>query len=298
MKKIDVIVATEQHYISPAASDWRGIQVKNEDNCVIDALQSIGLNTIRKGWDDPDFDWSFCSAVLIRTTWNYSENFEKFQTWLSQITKQARLFNSLPTIQWNINKRYIQDMENKGINVVSTLYVSSPVVLREVMRKQGWPEIVIKPVVSAGALDTYRISLDNVEKYQPVLEKLVAEKEMMIQPLQKNILISGEKSCIVLANRFSHAIRKIPKPGDFRVQEVYGGCVEPYSPTEEEKRFAEDAIAAAPYPVQYARVDFTEDENNKPVLMELELIEPELFFRFHPQAATALAECIYENLER
>ncbi|NUM34513.1 MAG: hypothetical protein HUU50_08215 [Candidatus Brocadiae bacterium] len=296
MKSIDIVVATEQSYINPPASHWRAIQVVQEDNAVVEAFQKLGFHAIRKGWDDPDFCWDESKCVLIRTTWNYSENFDKFQSWLNQVNKSCHLFNSLPIIQWNINKNYLHDMEQKGVNVVPTVYASSCISLKEVMKARNWPEIVIKPVVSAGALDTYLISYHDVEKYQPLFEKLVMEKEMMVQPLQKNILQSGEKSCIVFENRFSHAIRKIPKLGDFRVQEVYGGKVEAYMPNEEEKKFAEKAIACAPYPVQYARVDFTQDQDNNPVLMELELIEPELFFRFDTQAAMRLARTIQNCL--
>ena len=296
MKKIDVVVATAQCYINPSLEDWRAIQINQEDMIVVNAFQELGLNAVRKGWDDPDFDWATTKSVLIRTTWNYTKNFKKFQGWLKYVTKHGKLFNSLSIIEWNIHKSYLKYLQERGVNIVPTLYFSSCVSLKNTMEERGWEEIVIKPSVSASAYDTYRISYHNVEEYQGIFDNLVAEKEMMVQPFQKNVLESGEKSCIVLNHRFSHAICKIPKNGDFRVQEVYGGTVKEYHPTEEEKKFSEHAIACAPYDVQYARVDFTNDKNNKPAIMELELIEPELFFRFKPQAAKELAQAVKQNL--
>lgn len=296
MKKIDVVVATAQCFMNPFTDEWRTAQIIKEDMAVVQALEEIGLVATRKGWDDPDFDWSSSKSVLIRTTWNYTKNFQKFQNWMKHVTECSKLFNSLSIIQWNIHKKYLIELQTKGIPIVPTIYASSPLSLKKLMKEKKWEEIIIKPAISASAYDTYRISYKNTEEYQKLFEQLIAKKEMMIQPFQKNILELGEKSCIVINHRFSHAICKIPKKGDFRVQEVYGGLVKEYNPTEQEKKFAEQAIEAAPYDVQYARVDFTNDEKNKPAIMELELIEPELFFRFRPQAAKELAQAIQKNL--
>jgi glutathione synthase/RimK-type ligase-like ATP-grasp enzyme len=202
---------------------------------------------------------------------------------------QGKLFNSLEVIRWNSNKRYLQYLEEHGVTVVTTIYANPQTRLEQIMSEHGWEEVVIKPVVSAGAANTYRIAKSDVDRYQPVLDGLMAEKEMMIQPFQREIVKSGEISCVVLNHRFSHGIRKTTKAGDFRVQDDHGGRSQFYAPTEEEKHFAEKAIAACPYDVVYARVDFVRDNYGRLAVMELELIEPELFFRFRPEAAQNLA---------
>ena len=115
---------------------------------------------------------------------------------------------------------------------------------------------------------------------------------MLFQEFLNNITTQGEISLIMIGGRYTHAIKKIAKEGDFRVQDDHGGRIEKYTPTKEEIVFAENCLAASPFKPMYARVDIVYDNNNKPSLSELELIEPELWFRNHPKAAEQLAEKI------
>lgn len=298
MSKIDVVIATANCYMTAAPNDGYVNQLIREDMYIVEALEKMGIHAIRRGWDDPQFDWLSTQAVIIRTTWNYAQHFPQFRTWLAHVAAQCQLFNPLDVIRWNIEKSYLRDLENRGVHAVTTVYASRDEKLETVMDGHGWEEVVIKPVVSADAAHTYRIHRKDVAQYQVIWQKLQQEREMMIQPFQRQIAEKGEVSCIVIGNHFSHAVRKIPKNGDFRVQDSHGGSVVTYQPDADEMAFAEQAIAASPWPTLYARADFVRDNEGRLAIMELELIEPELFFRFRPQAATELAEAVQQKLGR
>ena len=116
---------------------------------------------------------------------------------------------------------------------------------------------------------------------------------MLFQEFLNNITTQGEISLMLIGGKFTHAVKKIAKKGDFRVQDDHGGRVEEYIPSKQEIIFAEDCLKASPYQPIYARIDIVDDNNNKPSLSELELIEPELWFRNYPKAANLLAEEIF-----
>ena len=116
---------------------------------------------------------------------------------------------------------------------------------------------------------------------------------MLFQKFLNNITTQGEISLILIGGKYTHAVKKIAKKGDFRVQDDHGGSVEKYNPKDLEITFAEDCFKASPYRPIYARIDIVYDNNNKPSLSELELIEPELWFRNYPKAAELLAEEIF-----
>ncbi|MFO0824011.1 MAG: hypothetical protein U0792_13015 [Gemmataceae bacterium] len=129
-------------------------------------------------------------------------------------------------------------------------------------------------------------------EHQPLLETLLAQEAMLVQPFQDDVARTGEDTLMVFGGRYTHAVRKVAKPGDFRVQDDHGGTVHEYQPTQEQIELAERAVAACqPRPV-YGRVDLIRDNNGRLAVMELELIEPELWLRFHPPAAEAFADGI------
>ena len=151
-------------------------------------------------------------------------------------------------------------------------------------------------MVSGAARLTYRVSLATLAVHEAIFARCLAAEAMMVQAFQPAILAEGELSLIVIEGRATHAIRKTAASGDFRVQDDHGGKVHAHRPTGEEAAFAEAAVAAVPNLPLYARVDFVRDCEGGLRLMELELIEPELFFRFHPPAAERLADALLRRL--
>ncbi len=298
-KTIDVVILTEDTYVNTEKRDWYTLQVLLEDELVKDALEQQGLSVDIRSWSDPKFDWSLTKAVLFRTTWDYFDRFGEFTGWLNSVKSKTQCINDASTLQWNMDKRYLIELAQKNINTVETYILpkGSEFDLSLTMEKNGFSEAIIKPVVSGAARHTYRVTANNLEQIQARLNQLIKEEDFLVQPFQNNILESGELSLMVMNGQFTHAVRKIAAQGDFRVQDDHGGTVHPYSPTQEEIEFAESAIAVCEPKPLYGRVDIIKDNKNQLAIMELELIEPELFFRFHRPAASVLAKAIKDNIK-
>ncbi len=299
-KQYDLVLLTEDKYINTDKRDWYTLQVLLEDELVLDAVKRQGLKTTKKSWSDPDFDWTSTQTVLFRTTWDYFERFDEFSPWLEQLEKQTHCINPVSIIRWNLDKRYLIELSSKQINCVEThlLPKSSSINLKDMMNKHQWEQAIVKPVVSGAARHTYRVTKENCEDITAKLSQLIKNEDFLIQPFQKSIIEHGEVSLMVMNGRYTHAVKKIAAQGDFRVQDDHGGTVHPYIPNEDEIAFAEAAIKACEPQPLYGRVDIIKDNHGKFAIMELELIEPELFFRFCRPATTELAIGIKQFLEK
>lgn len=296
---IDIVILTDKRYLEDSATDQYKHNVFYEDFLVQDALNSLGLKTKRLPWDDSNFDWSKTKSVLFRTTWDYFDRFDEFSEWLAQVSKQTTLFNSEIIIRWNIDKHYLQDLERNGVHIAQTYFIEqgSKTTLFELHEKLNWQETVLKPCVSGAARHTYKLNSSNISKYEDQFSKLITHEAMMLQPFQYNIVSEGELSLMVFNGQFTHAVLKKAKPGDFRVQDDFGGTVHEYKPTIAEIAFAENAVKACPELPIYARVDIFTDNDGQIALSELELIEPELWFRHFPEAAQVLAKNLKAQIE-
>ena len=299
MKEYDVVILSDDRYVQSAPSDPYTKNVHLEDGLVREALEKLGIKVTRKSWSDPNFNWSSTRFVLFRTTWDYFDRFPEFSRWLDQVSKVTTLLNSENTIRWNIDKHYILDLQKAGVHICETYFIEkgSTNSLQEWVQKYGLETFVIKPCISAGAYHTYRIDKKDITDNESLFKKLIAEHSIMLQPFQHNIVSKGEMSLMVMNGKYTHGILKIAKEGDFRVQDDYGGSVHDYAASPEEIAYAENAVKSCPEMPIYARVDVFLDNNNKLALAELELIEPELWFRNHPEAADELAKGIQQLIE-
>ncbi|NQD38834.1 hypothetical protein HPT27_17595 [Permianibacter sp. IMCC34836] len=294
----DVVLLTQREYLAPNLDEPYICQLQLEEALLLKPLRERGLKVTRMSWDDSQQDWSRCRALVFRSTWDYFFRYREFAPWLSAVSEQTRLFNNAALLRWNIDKHYLADLQAAGVPIVETVFIEKGSVapLATVLRKQGWSEVVFKPVVSGSARLTYRVGLTNAVAMQSTFADCVAKESMMVQPFLRNVLEQGEFSFIVIDGVCSHAVRKVPKAGDFRVQDDHGGTVLAHVATAEEMQFAERAVAACPSMPLYARVDAVRDDSGALRLMELELIEPELFLRFHTPAAQRLAAAIAREL--
>lgn len=291
----DIIVLTDDRYVvAPENPDWYVENIMQEDGLVVAALTQQGYKVGRKSWSDPDFDWSSTKSVIFRTTWDYFERYEEWTNWLEKTSQVTRMINPYALIQWNMDKHYLGDLLKRGINIPETHYieVGEKVTSAELLDEKGWDKAILKPCFSGAARHTYKIEGQASDVIETTFQELIAKEAMMLQPFQENVLKHGEISLMVMGGSFTHAVLKIAKEGDFRVQDDFGGTVHDYTPTAEEIAFAEKAVAACDPSPSYARVDIIRDNNNALAIIELELIEPELWFRMKPEAATVLAESI------
>ncbi|MDT0557482.1 hypothetical protein RM697_02405 [Ichthyenterobacterium sp. W332] len=294
----DVVILTDRKHAYPNDIDGYVKNVIVEDALLQNALGKIGLKTLRLSWDDEHFDWSSTRSVLFRTTWDYFDRFDEFSSWLNTVSKQTRLINSEAIIRWNIDKHYLKDLSNNGVHIAETYFIEKGSLksLKQIHEELNWAETVLKPCVSGGGWHTYRLNSETIPQHEAIFEKLIAQQSMILQPFQHNIVSKGEVSFMVFNGQFTHAVLKKAKQGDFRVQDDFGGTVHNYIASEEEVKFAENTVNACKEMPLYARVDAFIDNSGKLALAELELIEPELWFRNHPKAAEILAEGIKEAL--
>tara|TARA_R110002073_G_scaffold139232_2_gene289326 strand:+ start:99705 stop:100601 length:897 start_codon:yes stop_codon:yes gene_type:complete len=294
MKVIDIVVLTDARYVNPKATNDYILNVLLEDNLVVKALEKQGLKTLRLAWDDADFDWSTTQFILFRSTWDYFDRFDEFSDWLNFVSKQTKLLNPERIIRWNIDKHYLQDLAHKNIHCAPTTFieVGEQTTLDALYDQHNFDETVLKPVISGAARHTYKLTKNNLAEHETIFKTLISKEAMMLQPFQYNIVNKGEISLVLIAGKYTHGVLKIAKKGDFRVQDDFGGTVHSYSPTIEEITFAEKTVnACEPKPI-YARVDLFTDNNNQIALAELELIEPELWFRNNIDAADKLAQAV------
>lgn len=292
----DLILLTERRYedASAAMRSSNTRKIIREDLLVREALERRGLRTVRFDWSRPDVDWSSARAALFRTTWDYFHRIDEFTAWLDKVSAQTRLINPIELVRWNMDKHYLQDLNQWGIHTPPAVYIHARdnATLEKLYRSTGWPDMILKPAVSGSARHTYRLNPGNLPDYEATFQSLIAEEDMMLQPFQRQVVEQGELSLMILAGQYSHAVRKVARAGEFRVQSDFGGAVHPYEPTREEIVFAERAVAScSPQPI-YARADLIRDNNGQLALMELELIEPEMWFRLFPPAADRLAEAV------
>ncbi|MCB0372965.1 MAG: hypothetical protein KDD31_08155 [Muricauda sp.] len=298
--KFDVVVLTDHRYVNPEKRTPYVENVLLEDRLVVEALQEQGMKVVRKSWDDPNFDWSNTKFALFRTTWDYFDRFEEFSAWFEATSKQTQFINSKKLIDWNIDKHYLLDLSEAGITIPKTHFVEKGTLITleqafdDAVKNFGFKNdmFVLKPCVSGAARHTYKIHKKDIVEYESLFQELIAREAMMLQEFQENIVTEGEISMMLFNGEFTHAVLKIAKPGDFRVQDDFGGSVHEYTPSEAQIDFAKRVVHAAPELPVYARVDFFKDNNGNWALAELEIFEPELWFRRNPDASKTLAMAV------
>ena len=294
MKKYDLVILTDDRFVAYSKDSLYTQNVLTEDRIVREELERLGIKVEGKSWSDPYFDWSKTKYIVFKTTWDYFDRYPEFLRWLDKVCKQTQLMNSEKMIRWNIDKHYFLDLKKAGIHFCETHFIEkgSKLSLSEFLDKHPMEKFVVKPCVSSGAFHTYKVARKEIKQYQALFQQLLSEQSVILQPFQDNIVNRGEVSLVVINGVYTHAILKKAKEGDFRVQDDYGGTVQNYIPSSEEIAYAEKVVKYCPEMPIYARVDVFLDNQNKLALAELELIEPELWFRNYPKAADQLAQAI------
>lgn len=297
MPNFDVVILTESEYLKPMAPGNYVRNILKEDRLVQEALEKHGLKVSRKDWADPHFDWSRTVTALFRSTWDYFERFSLFNQWFKNTSSKTRFINSATLVTWNVNKSYLNDLANKGIRIIPTRFIpsGSGLSLPDLIQITGWQQSVVKPAIGGGGRHTYHITPNNLAVISNKLQPLMREEDFMLQPFQYSVADEGEWSLIFIGDQFSHAVLKKARPGDFRVQDDFGGTVHEYQPTPLQIDFAASVIDACPEKPVYARVDVVRDNEGALAVSELELIEPELWFRLNQEGADLLANEITER---
>ncbi|HEU0029340.1 MAG TPA: hypothetical protein VFQ53_01820 [Kofleriaceae bacterium] len=252
-------------------------EVDVDEAPLAEALARGGFEAELLAWDDPSIDWDAPAPTILRSTWNYSLDVARFAAWIDRVAAAGPLFNPREVVHDNLYKRYLLALAARGVPVVPTLLVERGET-RALDELAIGARIVIKPEVGAGSRDT-RVFAAGDAGAVAHLARVTAHGAALVQPYLDSVDDYGERSLVHIDGELSHAIRKAPRfSGDS--ESVTG----PFPIADDERAVA--AAALAPYPdLLYARVDLARDADGQPRVMELELVEPSLFFTRSPDAA-------------
>lgn len=267
------------------------------DHLVFKPLADLGWHAEEVSWRCTDCDWNQYDLVVIRSPWDYQDDFEAFIKVLETIeSSSATLANPIDIVHWNIHKKYLAELESKGVIIVPTIWRSSLNAneFNDFFTQFSSDEIIIKPCISANADDTYRLNRKNIHNLSDHLLATFKNKESMIQPFLQAVVDEGEFSLFYFNNTYSHAILKTPSKGDFRVQEEHGGQLQKIEPGATLIQQAEKTLRAIDKELLYARLDYVRIDSGY-ALMEAELIEPSLYFNMDTDSAERFARAIIEK---
>lgn len=261
------------------------------DHLVIPHLAQLGWQVETLDWHDKSIDWNNFDYVIVRSTWDYQEHQQEFIEVLNTINNSnATLLNPLDVMTWNISKTYLKELEQQGVDIIPTIWCDNFDLAKaeQAFNQFDCQEIIIKPCISAGSFHTYRLTLSDLREQADQLAQVFNNIDFMVQPFIENILSAGEFSLFYFNGALSHSIVKQPKQGDFRVQEEFGGEISLIDASEELQNVAEQVLAKIDDKLLYVRADMVQHEG-KYLLIELELIEPSLYFNLDEGSAKRFA---------
>ncbi|MFO0626380.1 MAG: hypothetical protein U0325_12275 [Polyangiales bacterium] len=272
-----------------------------DDALAVEALARRGCAVDEVPWRRGDVAWRDFDAVVVRTTWDYQRDLPGFLAAMARIAATGvPLANDLATLRWNSDKTYLRDLARRGVAIVPTSWGVGlgRDALRALCEGHGPRGAVIKPTVSANADDTFRLRPDTPDADLEAIAHTFSARAWMAQPFVASVLDPGEFSVFYFEGERSHAIVKRPRDGDFRVQEEHGGRITPITPDPALVRAADAVMAALPARPLQARVDLVRLDDGSFALMELEAVEPSLYFRTHAAAADNFADALARWLRR
>lgn len=278
------------------ATARRWVVLTSGDALVARMLADRGHRVDAAVWNDPDIDWSRFDAVVIRSCWDYHRHHDAFLGWLASIEASGvRVWNEGSLIGWNSDKRYLLDLRDRGVPIVDTILIEDGVVSRErvgtldrdqTIAAGASRRFVVKPTVSASGEGLELVQEEQLPMRRPhpvLVQRFVPE------------IVAGELSIIAFDSEIAYGVLKRPAAGDFRVQADYGGSAEPHPIGDDERGLAESILALLPGAPLYARLDLVRGADGLR-LMELELVEPELFLHLAPECTSRFADAIERRL--
>ena len=246
------------------------------------ALERLGRTWHAVPWDDAGFDWSSTRLALLRSPWDYSRRRDEFLAWAERAARATKLLNPLETVRANTHKGYLLQLAAARVPVIPTVMTrpGEKVELEAVLRDRGWADVIVKPAVSAGSWRTWRVVRGEASHAWARARRLIATRDALIQPFMPSVNDAGERALVFIDGVLSHAIRKRSLFETERIPRL------PLKATPAEIALAHQALlAAGAKGLLYARVDMAPAADGRPLLMELELTEPRLFFREGPPEA-------------
>ena len=282
-----------------------GMKVDMDSAVLMKALERRGIKSHSVAWDDTSVNWTEPDLCIIKSASNYATKPESFIQWAKNVEEKTRLWNNSGLVEWNHDKHYLMDLELRGVPIPPSIFVEkeSDEKLSHILRGFDWSDIVIKPMISIGSFGLRRFRVDSLEaeRYLTKLRKRGFSQKFLgdtysFSPgdaiVQQFIpeIANGEVSLLYFDGEFSHAVIKKAKAGDFRSHPIWGASVEKHAPSAEELRVGENVLNAMD-PTEYVRIDLVNTFKG-PLIIEVELIEPFLFFDMFPETAEVFADHI------
>lgn len=278
---------------------WRELAaITTGDRLAAAELRRMGLTVEAAVWDDPGVAWESYAAVIIRSCWDYHLRPAEFARWLDRLESSgARVWNPPAQLRWNMDKAYLRDLQACGVVIPPTaiLEPGETADLAALLARHGWERAVVKPRVSATAFNTWVTTATTAAAENDRFAALLAGNGALVQPFVDEVVADGEWSLMFFGGRYSHTVLKRAAPGDFRVQDDFGGTVEAVSAPPWLAAEARRILDCLDNPPLYARVDGVV-AGGRLLLMELELIEPWLFFASDPAAPQRFAAALRDAL--
>ena len=271
--------------------------IARDDQPLADALTALGVEVVPIPWTEIDpYAVVDSPPIVLRSTWDYHRKPTLFLSWLDSLADSGRATMNPPQVaRGNVDKIYLQGLEAEGIAIPKTRWLdrTDSDTIDRAMGEERWDRAVLKPRIAATAYGTFLISKASTLSDEDLAPARASGA--LLQEVVPEIVERGETSIVYAGGAFSHAVVKRAKDGEFRVQQDFGGRVEAASPSATLRSFAASVMTHVPNSCLYARVDVVESGRG-PLLMELELIEPELYFLHVPEAASRMAQLIAERL--
>jgi glutathione synthase/RimK-type ligase-like ATP-grasp enzyme len=264
------------------------------------ALHHAGVEVHIEAWDAA-VDWAQFDLLLLRSTWDYISRLGEFLSWAERAARVAPLVNSLQTIRWNSDKHYLGALAAAGVAVVPTTFLEPgedvSQALQRFLARDDCAELVIKPAIGSGSRDAQRHGREaGAAAVSQATRLLAAGRSVLLQPYLSRVDDEGEAALIYFGGQFSHSIRKaaLLRPGAAPITGLFAAeNISARAATADELDLARAALGAVPFAAPlYARVDVIRGPAGEAQLLELELIEPSLFFAQAPQAAARFAASI------
>lgn len=281
-----------------------GVEVETlDDRWLTDALsKEHGVDVRTPRWDDPalsDADWASFDAVCLRSCWDYHLRYDEFIEWFTRVERAGvRWINPAAGMRWNSHKRYLLDLRREGVPIADLRFVprGGACDLEALLAETGWTEVIVKPAVSASAYRTWRSGAVSPEVSRERLREMLAESDAIVQQFVPEI-VGGELSLVFVEQAFSHAVRRKPASGEFRTQYEFGASISLDTPSTALMATAREALRVANRfgAPCLTRVDLVETSSG-PIVMEVELIEPMLFFGYAPGSASRAAAALVARM--
>jgi hypothetical protein len=264
-----------------------------DEELLLAALRARGIDARMAAWNDAQEDWDAHVPTVIRSTWDYIHELPRFLAWAERAERAAPLWNPLALVRANVHKRYLLELETRGVATVPTELVlrARACSLAALARERGWRRLMLKPAVGASSFGARRFEAHEHGAAQEHLDTLLARGDALVQPYLESVEGHGERALVWIDGELTHAVRKSPR---------FSGGVENVSesvPIERDERaLAEEALASAPAGLLYARIDVARGADGRPCVMELELVEPSLFLRQDARACERLVAALARRL--